>query len=289
MRPAKSGMCAVDSGERRMVNSGTYEYERSREGEYPLPAVRVRRHTFAANGVSLAAIIYEPVRDSAGAVVLAHGYTGCKETMDVPAAYLCSRGWQCLTFDFRGHKLGGSSGAMVSAADAIDDMAAAVHEARKVFGIRAIAAVGHSMGGTAALVAASRDPDLVAIAALGTAGSVIRGFGSKAGESLMAQRGDYVIGAPASAILSQMGDLCASSLDVNDRPALFVAARGDVIVRPDQVRELAGRCGSSSEFVIVEGGHMDLPVRSRGFVAAWLDRVSDGWTESRNASSLQGL
>lgn len=250
-------------------------------------AVRLRRHSFPSNGVRLASLVYEPTTRARGAVVLAHGYTGSKETMDVPAAYLCSRGWRCLTFDFRGHKLGGSEGAMLRATDAVEDIRAAVAEALRVFGEHRPVLVGHSMGGAAALVEASRDRAIAAVAALGTAGSVIRGFDTKAGETLMAQRGDYVVGAPASAILTQLGDLCAQTLDLLDRPAMLVAARGDAIVQPDHVRELAARCGAQAEFVIVEGGHMDLPVRSRGFVAAWMDRVSAGWPESRTAKSLQ--
>lgn len=213
--------------------------------------------------------------------MLAHGYTGSKETLDVPAAYLCSRGWQCLTFDFRGHKLGGSDGAMLAASDAIDDVSAAIAEAKRLFGVGPTALVGHSMGGAAALVAASQNDDVAAVAALGTSGSVVRGFDTKAGESLMAQRGDYVVGAPAPRILRELGELCARDLALESRPALLIAARGDVIVRPDHVQDLARRCGASAEFVIVEGGHMDLPVRSRGAVSAWLDRISAEWPVSR--------
>jgi pimeloyl-ACP methyl ester carboxylesterase len=93
--------------------------------------MRLARVTIGAPGARLAGIVYTPdgKRRPLG-VVLAHGYTASKETMDLPASYLCGRGYPCLTFDFRGHKLGGSTGAMTGAEDALADMRAAADFAR---------------------------------------------------------------------------------------------------------------------------------------------------------------
>jgi pimeloyl-ACP methyl ester carboxylesterase len=209
-------------------------------------------------------------------VVLVHGYTGCKETLDVTAAYLCGHGWLCLTFDFRGHKLGGSDGAMNTAQDALDDVRAAVADVRRETGSHAVALVGHSMGGAAALALAADDADIVGVATLGTSATVVTGFETRSGEAMMALRGDYVVGAPAEVILQETGDLCRAALERMRSPALFVAARADIIVRPDTVHEMARLYGDRAEYVIVEGGHMDLPVRSRGFVGNWLERINAG-------------
>jgi pimeloyl-ACP methyl ester carboxylesterase len=239
--------------------------------------VHLARHMIQGDA-DLAALYYTPAGDGARAVpvVLAHGYTGSKETVDVMAGYLCASGHVCLTFDFRGHKLGGSTGQMLAARDAVDDLRAAIGDLRSHTGSSRVALVGHSMGGAAALVAASEDPEVLGVAALGTSGSVLAGFGTRAGEALMAQRGDYVIGAPAGAILAELANLCGGAAPLGGRAVVFVAARGDVIVPSGSVRELALRHGPSAEMVVVEGGHMDLPVRARGFVAQWLGRVTGG-------------
>jgi len=232
----------------------------------------------------LSALDYEPSGRKPVRVVLAHGYTGSKETLDVMAGYLCAHGYPCLTFDFRGHKLGGSGGAMRSARDAVDDLQAVIAEAKSTAGDSRVAVVGHSMGGAVALVAAAEDDGIAGVAVLGTSGSVVSGFSTRAGEALMAQRGDYVLGADAGSILLEVGDLCRQTRDLGGRPALFVAARGDIIVPLADVRELAHRHGPGAEFVIVEGGHMDLPVRARGFVSGWLDRLSAGSQGPRSAT-----
>ncbi len=254
-------------------------------GVRPRAKVRLHRDTITAHGVRLAALVYEPEAGPrhAGAtkapghgipVVLAHGYTACKETMDVMAGYLCATGRLCMSFDFRGHKLGGSDGSMDSAADAVEDVLAVVERVMERSGRNRAGVVGHSMGGAAGLAAATKDNRIAGVALLGTAASAARSFDSAAGEVLMAQRGDYVIGAPASSILLETGRLCRNAVGLIGIPTLFVAGRADIIVRADAVRELAHSYGANAEFVVVEGGHMDLPVRARGFVAGWLDRLS---------------
>ncbi len=240
----------------------------------PRAKVRLHRDVLWAGGIRLAALVYEPDELRGNPVVLAHGYTGSKETMDVLAGYLCATGRMCVTFDFRGHKLGGSDGSMDSAEDAVGDVIAAVERILRRSGLEEAAVVGHSMGGAAALAASAHDDRIGAVGLLGASASVETGFDTPAGEVLMAQRGDYVVGAPAAVILNETGRLCRRALGRRSIPALFVAGRGDIVVRADAVRELARAYGHEAEFVVVEGGHMDLPVRARGFVAGWLDRVS---------------
>ena len=244
--------------------------------------VRLHRDVIHASGAKLAGLIYEPDAVAAKPVVLAHGYTGCKESMDVLASYLCSTGRMCITFDFRGHKLGGSDGVMGAAGDAVEDVLAAFERLLVRSGSKDAEVVGHSMGGAAGLAASTSDDRITAVALLGTSASVASGFDSPAGDVLMAQRGDYVVGAPAMTILLEIGRLCREAIGRRPIPALFVAGRHDIIVRADAVRELAHAYGSHAEFIIVEGGHVDLPVRARGFVAAWLDRVSGESRESRS-------
>jgi len=45
-------------------------------------------------------------------------------------------------------------------------------------------------------------------------------------------------------------------------------------VRPESVRELARLYKADADMVVVDGGHMDLPVRARGHTARWLEGLS---------------
>jgi len=236
--------------------------------------VRLDRATISAPGAELGALVYSPSSPRGPIVILAHGYTGSKETMDVPAGYLCSRGWRCVTFDFRGHKLGSSTGEMRHAADGVLDTRAAIAFARRRFGADEAALVGHSYGGSVALAAAAEDPAVVAVAVMGTGRSVASGFDTPAGDSLMALRGDYVRGAPAAVILAEAATLSEPKDTPNHVSCLFIAARGDIIVRPESVRELARLYKADADMVVVDGGHMDLPVRARGHTARWLEGLS---------------
>jgi len=256
--------------------------------------VLLQRDTIETEAARLAALRYEPpatageqaAPGSGAAVILAHGYTGSKETMDVLAGYLCSRGWRCMTFDFRGHKLGGSTGVMRRAEDAVSDLRAAVRTARVLWSPSRTILIGHSFGGAVALALAEDDGDIGGVAVLGTGAAVIGGFATRAGEALMAHRGDYVRGRPAAAILAESGVLRPGAPAAEAPPALFVAARGDIIVPADRVRELAGRYGPTAKLVLVEGGHMDLPTRGRGHVANWLDGISGGSPGPRSGARL---
>lgn len=234
-----------------------------------------------APGADLAALSYEPTRQSETGVVLAHGYTGSKESLDVLAAYLCSKGWPCMTFDFRGHKLGASAGSMETAADGVEDLRAVIGYARMRWSSPRLVLIGHSMGGALALAISGDDPSIAGVGVLGASASVVRGFDTPAGEALMAQRGDYVEGAPAAQVLREAGELCRAASPPAGCRMLFVAARGDIVVRAESVKALAERYGEAAQFIMVDGGHMDLPIRARGHVANWLERLSGGSRVSR--------
>lgn len=235
--------------------------------------VQLTRVVIPSRDADLAGLLYEPVQPADTTVVLAHGLTGSKESLDVLANYLCTRGWRCITFDFRGHKLGGSTGQMRSAQDALEDVVAVVRYVKRRHMATRVVLGGHSMGGSVALVAAAEDEAIVGVAVLGSGCSGASGFNTPAGRALMSQRGDYVSGAPASVIMDDIARLCRDRSRPLNKPTLFVAARGDILVRLDTVQRLATQHAPYSQFVAVDGAHMELPFRARGHLADWLDSL----------------
>jgi len=235
--------------------------------------MRLTRVTIPNDPVTLAGLAYAPGGEPRPVcVVLAHGYTASKVSLDLLAAYLCGRGYGCLTFDFRGHKLGGSSGELNDAMEAVGDLEAAVQWALRHFERPQCALVGHSMGALISLVVAARRTDVAGVAAIATGPRPSRAFLGKVGQAMLTQRADYVTGLEPHRLLEQMDALARHVREIGTRPALFVAARGDVLIKSGRVRELALQAGPQAEYAEVEGSHLEAPDRARGVVADWLDR-----------------
>src|ERR1700704_4736436 len=122
-----------------------------------------------AFGTSLAARLAAPAGPPLAYAIFAHCFTCSKESKAATAisAALAERGFAVLRFDFTG--LGGSEGdfANTNFSSNIDDLVAAAAFRRG--GPRAPALlVGHSLGGTAVLAAASRIPEALAVATIGS-------------------------------------------------------------------------------------------------------------------------
>ncbi|MDH5223310.1 MAG: alpha/beta hydrolase [Actinomycetota bacterium] len=114
--------------------------------------------TFTApGGVELEGRLFEAEGASAG-VVLAHMQPADQSSWFEEAATLADDGYRTLTFNFRGYCPGGEAGCSSGETDVAllwRDVLSAVRFLRST-GVPRVAVIGASMGGTAALVAASR-------------------------------------------------------------------------------------------------------------------------------------
>jgi pimeloyl-ACP methyl ester carboxylesterase len=224
--------------------------------------------------VLLAGLVYEPDEEPRRiGLVLAHGFTASKESLDLLASYLCNRGFPCLTFDFRGHKLGGSTGELHSPEDAVSDMEAALEFAMQRFSCEKYVLIGHSMGALVSVALAAKRSDVAGVAVIAVGPEPSRGFSGKLGQALLEQRNDYVAGLDTPTLLRRFDTLVHHVEELRARPLLFVAARGDVLMKPERVRSLAGRAGPGATYVEIDGTHLDAPDRARGVVANWLDHL----------------
>ena len=222
----------------------------------------------------LAGLTYAPEgKRRATAVVLSHGYTAAKESMDLLASYLAVRGYPCLTFDCRGHKLGATGGRLDDLDDAVQDVRAAATWSMRHFETERCVLGGHSMGGLLSIAAAAEIELVAGVFAIASGPDPASGFQSTAGQTMLAQRADYVDGLPPSELLKQLATLVPLTAHVAHIPSLFIAMRGDILVKAVKVRELAERAGPKGEFIEIDGGHLGAPDRARGPVANWLDRI----------------
>ncbi|MPZ98989.1 MAG: alpha/beta fold hydrolase [Dehalococcoidia bacterium] len=145
-----------------------------------------------ADGVGLDARLY--AGSGPRLAIFMHGYGGRQQAW-VPTieALLQKLDAAALTFDFRGH--GDSDQAPVDTGRLVADVTAAVAFARD-HGYTSIVLIGASMGGTAAIVVAEKDPNLAGVIALsapaqfGALDALAAIAGVEAPLALLAARGD---------------------------------------------------------------------------------------------------
>ncbi|HET9673066.1 MAG TPA: alpha/beta fold hydrolase [Actinomycetota bacterium] len=129
-------------------------------GSEPAPSPGSDAITFPSeDGVALAGRLFGSGESHAG-VVLAHMYPADQRSWFTFAERLASRGYRVLTFDFRGYCPGGEGGCSEGErrpAETWRDVLGAIEALRDEGGVTEIALIGASMGGTASLVAASRE------------------------------------------------------------------------------------------------------------------------------------
>src|SRR5207302_6619977 len=140
-----------------------------------------------------------------------------------------------------------SSGDLNHAAETLDDLESAISFAVDSFECPRCVVVGHSMGALAGLLVGSKMESVAGVAAIATGPRPSAGFRQPLGIAMLSQRSDYVSGAAAMQILEEFDSLAESLAWPESKPALFVAAKGDVVVKPSRVKELADRCGPNGE------------------------------------------
>ena len=128
-----------------------------------------RPFTFPGGGGSdLAGYLEAPEGTPRGWAIFAHCFTCGKDSRAAVyiARALSRAGIGVLRFDFAGTGIESSADEAISFASDVDDLKAAA-EAMAVAGKAPSLLVGHSLGGTAAIVAAADLPDIAAVVTIG--------------------------------------------------------------------------------------------------------------------------
>ena len=235
----------------------------------------------AGEGRQLAGLHYIPDRTPRPtALVLAHGFTSGKHSMDTLAGYLAGRGYEALTFDLVGHKLGATGGAMERTEQAAENMRDALNWMREQTQAERIVLIGHSMGAAAALQTAAWEqrlrhlPPVAGLACICMGLDPARGFDNQIGQAMLAQRSDYVAGAPPLELLTGLNRLLESASQLGDLPTLLIAAKQDVLLPVERVEALAARIGANAAMMVLETTHLEAPDKARGSIANWLEHLA---------------
>lgn len=237
-----------------------------------------------SGSLNLAALRYVPeAPPNPIALIYAHGYTSGKYSLDGLANYLATRGYTGLTFDFVGHKLGGSGGELRHLRQTTENLRDALHWLRQHTPVERVVLAGHSMGAAAVLQTAAqerRNPEaetakLAGVVCLCLGSHPTQGFDSVVGETMLSQRSDYVAGSPPQELLPEMDTMVSAAGDLGDLPSLFIAARQDVLVPVASVEALAALAGPGASVTVIAAAHLDAPDRSRAALIRWLETLAE--------------
>ena len=225
-----------------------------------MPSIRVE--FTGSQGATLAGRLDTPDSAPRAWALFAHCFTCSKDTK--AAAYiarsLADAGFGVLRFDFTG--LGGSGGDFSNThfSSNVDDLVVAADWLRAQHGPPALL-VGHSLGGAAVLAAASRVPDVRAVATLGAPydpGHVVRQFGpglaviEAQGEALVKLAGrEFTI--RRSFVDDVSGQPQADRIRTLRRPLLVMHAPLDDVVKVDNARRIFEGALHPKSFVSLDG------------------------------------
>ncbi len=220
-------------------------------------------------GASVAAPDYEPRRPRGIGLVVGHGYSSSKHNLDGLCSFLASHGFNVVSLDFPGHKLGASGGRLSSAVDLTDAFDAAVRFVRERH-VPDVYAIGHSMGAATALRAGASDRAIAGVVSIAT------GWGRPSALSALSGigvdlRSAYVDGLTLPELVEQTEPLLEAALpQLAGRPALYVAATRDMLVSLRSVEELFERAPEPKQFVKIESDHTYAGENARAAIVAWL-------------------
>ena len=169
---------------------------------------------------------------------------------------------------------------MRHARQAVENLQAALNWLRQNTRAEQIALIGHSMGAAASLVVAAHEqqnppnanlPRLAGVVSICMGLEPSRGFMEAIGRAMLTQRSDYVAGAPAVQLLTEIESLVPSAQHIGNLPALFIAARQDVLIPVARVEGLARLAGPSAQVAVIDASHLEAPDRARATISQWLE------------------
>lgn len=221
---------------------------------------------------SVAALRYIPNRPRGVGIVAAHGYSSSKQNLDPLCAFLAGHGFEILSLDFPGHKLGASGGTLQTLDDCLDAVGAVAELARKENGAPYL--MGHSLGAISSLITVARDASLRGVIAIAT------GYGRPAAlEALQKNmhtdlRAAYVDGATLPELMATVDEhLDAALPKLAGRPALYVLAERDAMVSPSSVLRLFERAPEPKRLARIESNHTTAGEHARTEVLRWLNEL----------------
>lgn len=249
--------------------------------------MKTEKATFAgADGQQLSARLDLPPGPPRAVALFAHCFSCGKDLKSARrlSARLTDRGFAVMRFDFTG--LGNSEGdfADTNFSSNVADLLAAADWLRQSYGAPSLL-IGHSLGGAAVLAAASRIPELTAVATIGAPADpahVTHLFSCALDEIEENGVADVSIAGRAFTVKKQFlddvaGVQMADALAALQIPLLIMHAPDDTIVGIENAETLFGQASFPKSFVALDGADHLLSAAARAeyaadVLASWADQ-----------------
>ncbi len=219
-----------------------------------------------SQGARLAAKLHRPPQRAKGSILLAHCFTCSKDlhTMTRLTKGLVDDGYAALRFDFTGLGQSGGDFAATSVSANVGDLSRAATTLVEM-GFGPCGLIGHSLGGAAAILAASRLKtvrSIVTVGAPATVAHVTHLFANQVEELAAQGRATVTIGGRSFQLSASFlddlrhHDVLATVAEL-DRPYCTIHARDDDTVAFSNAEELNRAADEPKELVALEtGGHL---------------------------------
>jgi fermentation-respiration switch protein FrsA (DUF1100 family) len=234
-------------------------------------------HFTTDDGVTLSGWLIDAGRETRGAVVVMHGFSGHRLPELAGFVPWLQERWHVLQFDFRGHGESGPGRVTLGSHERRDVAAAVAFLGSRGFG--PIALFGVSMGAAAAILAAPELPvaAVVADAAYARVAHPVANRLREQGYPLPAIASRAIVAAAALRTRSRLPDPISTVARIAPRALLVIAPAADRLISHTQSEELYEAAGEPKELFVVEGaGHGDAyladPEGYRRRVLDFLDR-----------------
>jgi fermentation-respiration switch protein FrsA (DUF1100 family) len=244
-------------------------------------------------------LVPAPAGRGAGApevgIVAAHARGGDRRSYLDHLPLFGDLGYTTLLFDFREHGVSDGAGRGMSlGVREAQDVSAAVRYLKQTTGVRKVVVIGHSLGGSAVILAAAADPAVDAVIADSSLASFEQYIYDNT--AVFARRRPVLRSLPPPPHLWSrlvvaftawrigVPDLRAPEdviARVSPRPVLLMAGTGDGVVEWAHTQRLYDRAGPSKELWLAEGAdhnslHLKYPQEYRRRVSAFLQRATGG-------------
>jgi alpha-beta hydrolase superfamily lysophospholipase len=147
---------------------------RRRRGRAAATATGSAEAPSSAAAPSATAPVPGPTNERRPAIAIVHGWESNRGRTLAHVRYLHAAGFHCLVFDVRGHGDNPPETLPINIPEFADDTAAAARWLAARPEVSAVGVLGHSMGAAGAIVAASREPSIKAVASLSAPADLVR-------------------------------------------------------------------------------------------------------------------
>lgn len=233
--------------------------------------MEIKRIEQANDTYTINSLVYTPDEnnDRNLTILMGHGFSVSKHHLDGLASHLCYFGYEVISLDFPGHKMGCSRGKLEHPTQLLE----AFELARRCTDRDEVVLLGHSMGAAAAVRAAAEMEGIRGLVVLGMGADPAARFADKLVTSVFKWGELYVENLDAEAFLAQMKEELLPYMKDVTVPSLVIGGTEDFIIPVGEAKKLAQMAQGPNTVKLLECNHSDIPEEAKKDVRNWLEKT----------------